>query len=137
MNQDQRKIKILVVDDDTDICELMENELARHGYIVAKAFKGNDAFKIIVKDHVDIVISDVSMPKGDGLKLLEKINQLTENKPVVIMISGLAGLSKKEFIERGATDLILKPIDFEDLIQQLNAIAARILTRERKNSQAS
>jgi len=113
--------KILIADDEVEICDLLAEEFRKMGYTVFTAPGGNDAWKIIVRRKVDLVISDVRMPNGDGLKLLEKINNMaTDKRPTVLMVSGFSELSKSELIERGADDLIEKPVDFQILLETVD-----------------
>jgi DNA-binding response OmpR family regulator len=110
--------KILLVDDNprirTDIALFLRTE----GYEVNEAGNGNEALQALEKADYDLVLSDVLMPKLDGFGLLESMRSLLSDVPVLLM-SGVRGIDAKEAIERGATDLIVKPFEFKELLSKV------------------
>ena len=82
--------KVLIVDDEKEICELIEFHIhQKSDYKTFTAFNMKTALKVIGDEKVDVVISDVRMPEGDGMELLDKIERLPRPRPHVIIISGL------------------------------------------------
>lgn len=107
--------KILVVDDEPDISELMKAYLENAGYTVITSGTALDAINIVELEKPKVVLLDIVMRDMDGLECLKKIKK---NSPetIVIMISGLQDEDiAKEAIRCGAYDYITKPFDFDYL----------------------
>lgn len=111
--------KILIVDDEPDLRDLLAEEFLHHGCEILEAANGQLALDCILKNKIDVVISDVRMPDMDGTLLLEKIRELDPVKPFVFLLTGYADIDVKEAIEKGARALFLKPIDWRKLVSQI------------------
>jgi CheY-like chemotaxis protein len=114
-------IKILVVDDEPDLREIISSRFQMEGSHVTLAENGESALKILERNDFDAVISDIRMPGKSGTELLEvlKATQNTSPKkalPAVILISGFCDLAHKDALARGATALLVKPFDLDDMI---------------------
>ncbi len=106
---------ILVVDDEEVILNLSKRGLTRAGYDVATASNGADALKIIEKEPVDIVVSDLKMDVMDGLELLRNIKRDYPHVEV-IMMTGYASVENAiESMKLGAYDFLLKPLKIEQM----------------------
>ncbi|HXX53689.1 MAG TPA: response regulator, partial [Thermodesulfovibrionales bacterium] len=79
------KAKLLVVDDEKDICKVLEFLLKSEGYSVTVACNGEEALEKLKKERFDLVITDLKMGKVDGLAVLEKTKELSADTAVVIM----------------------------------------------------
>ena len=127
-------IKILIVDDETDleilIRQKFRKKIREQQYEFVFAVNGNDALrKMLEFPDVEIVLSDINMPEMDGLTLLTKLN---ETNPLVktVMVSAYGDMQNiRKAMNRGAFDFVTKPVDFEDLeltmektIQHVNLI---------------
>lgn len=127
------KRKILIVDDEKNIRDIFI-EILSDTYpkdIFLEAVDGEEALNLVKTDTIDLVISDIKMPKIDGVELLEKIKSLYPNIPV-IMISGHGDIQLAvECIKKGAYDYIPKPPDLNRLITSLkNALEFKTLKKE-------
>ena len=113
--------KILVVDDEKPIREMLRKFLTKKGYEVFDAESGNDALKVIVEQSPHIVLLDIRMPETDGVEVLKRIKE--ENKNIgVIMITAVSETAIAEkCMELGAFDYITKPISLEYLEHSLLA----------------
>ncbi len=107
--------KILVVDDERDICRALEFLLSREGYKVQTAFNGQDAFKKIEAEEFDLVISDLKMEGLTGIDVLERSQVVQPNVIVVIMTAFASVESAVEAMKKGASDYIVKPFINEDV----------------------
>ncbi len=107
--------QVLIVDDNKDIVDIIEDEFSEKKVKVIKANNGKDAFDIIRNNSIDFVISDIRMPDGDGVELLNNINSLKEHKPKLIFMTGFAEISKDEAMKRGCYAFLKKPLDWEEL----------------------
>lgn len=108
------KTVILYVDDDADIGDLYADDLENHGYSVLRASNGHDAIKLLECDRIDVVISDILMPNGNGLKVRDRARQL--GVPV-ILATGHAD-SYDSHIDTNAT-VLQKPYLVGDLLRAL------------------
>ncbi len=100
---------ILVVDDEVSVRTSLEKVLSKEGYITRMAGSGNDAIKILSKVAVDIVLSDLKMPDGDGLELLRAIKKKTPNTEVILLTGYGTVETAVEAMKEGAYDFITKP----------------------------
>ena len=111
---------VLVVEDEPSLREVMAIELEANGFQVLTARNGHVAMAMIEQERVDIVVSDVRMPDGDGLELLARIQERktrTGQAPQVIFMTGYAGVTRDEVKMRGASDVLMKPFLIEDLLK--------------------
>jgi len=127
ISRDEEKEKILIVDDDADLNNLLKEILSRKlpQYDLFQAFDGFEAGKQLSEQKPGIVILDLDLPGIDGYKLCRRIKTAEEiGKPLVISVSGLDEEEAKEQILReGADAFIPKPVDFEKLIETIVALA--------------
>lgn len=128
-NLDQ--INVMVVDDEQDIRDGSERILARIGFQVYKAARGDEALKLLEKEKPAIVLLDLKMPGMDGMEVLERIQQL-DKPPLVIVITGYATVETAiDAMKQGAYDFIPKPFEPDQLRIVVNRAAEKIrLTRE-------
>ncbi len=112
--------KILVIDDEPDITELMEEELVYYGFDVMTAASGNAALRILddESNEFDAIISDFKMPDGNGKVVLDYVNTL-ELRPLFYFVSGQADMSSKEALSKGVTKFFYKPFDIDELIDAI------------------
>ena len=119
----QNRIKVLIADDNKDFCDVIKNHLNSKDDIevVAVAYDGTEAFKLINETHPDIALIVSIMPRLDGLGLLDKLNQSQiAKRPICIILSSLSQekISNRAF-ELGADYYILKPFDMESLVNRI------------------
>jgi len=107
--------KILVVDDERDICRALEFLLSREGYKVATANSGQEALKKVESDDFDLVITDLKMEGIDGMQVLERSLSMNPGLIVVIMTAFGSVESAVEAMKKGASDYIVKPFINEDV----------------------
>ena len=107
--------KILVVDDERDICRALEFLLSREGYKVAIANSGQEALKKVESDDFDLVITDLKMEGIDGMQVLERSLSMSPGLIVVIMTAFGSVESAVEAMKKGASDYIVKPFINEDV----------------------
>ena len=112
--------RILIVDDDRAICELLNENLTERGYECAEAYDGLTALIDVAKEHYDAVLLDVGLPEVSGMEALPRIRN-KHNDVAVIMITGYAevGLAV-EAMRLGASDFVVKPFDISSLVQKIN-----------------
>ena len=107
--------KILVCDDDKEIVEAIEIYLTQEGYEVLKAYDGEEAIQTLKKEHVDLLIMDVMMPKLDGIRATLKIRE--ENSLLIIILSAKSEDADKILgLNIGADDYVTKPFNPLELV---------------------
>jgi CheY-like chemotaxis protein len=107
---------ILVVDDEPDYLEIFRDEFEALGAKTLTASNGKDALDLVRTNPVDAVVSDVRMPGGNGIELLEDIKKLSPKIPVIILATGLNDLSDADIYEKGASTILSKPCDLNELV---------------------
>jgi CheY-like chemotaxis protein len=106
---------ILVVDDEDDLREIIADQFRFAGAKVLEAKNGKEAFLLIQSQKVDAVISDIRMPGGGGVELLDAIKQVDAHKPVVLLVTGHSDLTVEDALHKGAEAFFSKPFDLEAL----------------------
>lgn len=109
--------KVLIVDDEEDLREILKDEFESAGAAVAVAQNGLEAFELAQKTSFDLVVSDIRMPKADGVALLKKIRAVNPKVPVVILISGFNDYSPNQLIEFGAFKILSKPMAASKVVE--------------------
>ena len=107
--------KILVVDDDQGMREFLEILLAREGYDVASATGGKDALRLCKKHKFDLAITDLKMPKVDGIDVLKSIKEISPETMVILITAFASGETAVAAMKEGAYDYLEKNFDVEDL----------------------
>ena len=120
-------IKILIVDDEEDIRELLSYNLKKEGYIVFSAENGEKGLSVLREEKPDLVILDVMMPGMDGIEVCETIRQIPGLSQTLICFLTARGEDYSQIagLDAGADDYVAKPIKPKVLISRINAILRR------------
>ena len=125
------KNQILLVDDEEDIRDVLHLSLSDMGYEVFEAENGDEALRIFKETHPPIVLTDIKMPRMDGIELLQKV-KLENPETEVIMITGHGDMDLAiKSLKYKATDFITKPINVDGLEIALRRAKDRIVTRQK------
>ena len=108
--------KILLVDDEKDLLEVLEFRFKNEGFEVLTAEDGEAALKILMHEKINVVISDIQMPGIDGIRLLDTIRSQDVEKPVVILTTGYTHITLEEAYNKGVQAVFSKPFDFKSLL---------------------
>ena len=119
-----KKGKILVVDDEINITQILEFSIGAEGYEVLTALNGEDAVDKARRELPDLIILDVMMPKIDGFEACRilKANPLTKNIPVILLTAKGRDIDKRLGYEVGAADYIVKPFSPNKLIDRIHEV---------------
>lgn len=120
MAENRNSGKILIIDDDTYICKLLDNFLAKSGYETDTAFSGSSASKKIQQNSYDLVLSDYRLPDRDGFHILEQVRSKNTQVPVIIMTAYKELETAIRLIKAGAHDYITKPLIPEEVLGLVN-----------------
>ena len=116
--------KILVVDDDQNICELLRLYLTKEGYQVTLASDGEDALAKYAQAKPDMVLLDVMMPRLDGWEVCRRIRKQGDT-PVIMLTAKGETFDKVLGLELGADDYMIKPFDSKELVARVKAVLRR------------
>ena len=119
--------KILVVDDDTNICELLRLYMEKDGYTVSIANDGESAVKMFGEFNPDIVILDIMLPKMDGWQVCREIRKVSD-KPIIMVTARGETFDKVLGLELGADDYVVKPFDAKEIMARIKAVLRRTAT---------
>lgn len=126
--------RILIADDEKDICDILKRLVQQEGYKAFTAHDGESALKMVRSELPDVLLTDFQMPGIDGMELLNKVKEVDPDLPV-IMITAYADISGAvEALRAGAHDYLAKPFDHHEVIRVLQrALAESRLKRKLKN----
>ncbi len=113
--------KILVVDDEVDLADIMKDFLCLEGFDVLIANDGAQALDIVNKTKVHAIISDIRMPKMDGVELLKSVKKIHPDIHF-ILVSGYSDYSEDQVLKLGAEQLFAKPVEFERVNQAVKKV---------------
>ncbi len=116
--------KILVVDDDTNICELLRLYMEKDGYTVFIANDGESAVRAFNEVSPDIVLLDIMLPKMDGWQVCREIRK-TSDKPIIMVTAKGETFDKVLGLELGADDYVVKPFDTKEIMARIKAVLRR------------
>ena len=109
------KPKILIVDDEPDICKALEFLLSREGYDVSTANSGESAIAKMEKASFDVILTDLKMGTVDGMAVIERAKEINPETAVIMMTAFASIESAVEAMKKGATDYIIKPFLNEEI----------------------
>jgi len=111
--------KVLIVDDDIDLAELLVESFELEDFYVDKVLCAEEALERCKSNHYDVIISDQNMKEMNGLQLLEKLNVSLKKKFLFYLSTGDIVIDKEDFKGMGGTDIIAKPYDLFDFIERI------------------
>lgn len=119
-------IKLLVVDDEIDVCDFVKNFFEERAFRVYTAFNGQEALRIVKKEKPHLILLDIKMKGMDGIETLKKIREV--NKDVkVIMVTAVEDQEKMDnACKLGACEYITKPLVLEDLESKVSLHAKEV-----------
>ncbi|MGO1653104.1 response regulator [Senegalia sp. (in: firmicutes)] len=124
--------KILVVDDEENIVELIKYNLKNNGYDIITAFDGEEAYIKAIKENPDLILLDIMLPMLDGIEVCKKLkkNKQTENIPIIMLTAKTEETDKVLGLEIGADDYITKPFNIRELIARVKAVLRRVNSKD-------
>lgn len=116
---------ILITEDDKNLQRLMEAVLKREGYRVVKAEDGEEALRMLDKEHVDLLITDIMMPRLDGYRLTDALRGAKYDLPILMITAKESMGDKKKGFTLGADDYMVKPVDMDEMLLRVKALLRR------------
>ena len=108
----KRALKVLVVDDEPDIVEILSYNLAKENFEVSKAYNGYEAVSFALKNHPDLIIMDIRMPEMNGIEACRMIkkNEYLKNIPVLFLTADNDEYTSLSAVEAGGDHFVTKPV---------------------------
>ena len=128
--------KILIVDDEPRIRELIEEHLEHEGYQCTQASDGAAALAAVAAGGIDLVILDVMMPFMDGMTCLKEMRLRVMDVPVIILTARGEEYDKLEGLGAGADDYVVKPFSPRELVARVRAVLARTMRRDGQGAES-
>ncbi len=116
--------KVLIVEDDADIRGLLNARLRQRSYETAVATDGMSALTVARKEQPDLIVLDLGLPAGDGFTVMERMRAITSlvDVPVVVVTARDAATNREKAESLGAVAFVEKPIDFDQLLETIEAL---------------
>lgn len=125
------KYRVLVVDDESDMRQLVGMYLDNFGYEWGKAENGKEALKKLETDHYDFVVLDIMMPEMDGLSVCKEIRK-TSDVPIIFLTAKGEEWNRVNGLRMGADDYIVKPFSPGELVARMEAVLRRYTKQEQQ-----
>lgn len=116
--------KILVIDDDTTLLELVKQYLSNAGYQVTTAAGGLKGLQVLYNDHPDLIVLDVMMPRMDGWQVCGRVREVTD-VPIIMLTAKDQEVDRLKGFQLGVDDYMSKPFSFPELAARIKAILSR------------
>ncbi len=118
-------MKILIIEDEHKIANLIKQGLEQERYIVDAAYDGESGFDLACEDNYDLIILDRLLPKMDGLLICKKLREQNNHIPIIMLTAKAQILDRVEGLDSGADDYLTKPFAFEELLARIKAMSRR------------
>lgn len=126
---------ILVVEDDKNLRKLITTYLQRNKYNTYEATNGEEALNVLDQSYIDLIVSDIMMPKMDGYELIKSLREAKYDVPILIITAKSEIEDKKEGFLLGADDYMVKPIDIEEMLLRVQVLLRRSKSASEKKIQ--
>ena len=118
-------IKILVIEDEKRVADLLKIGLEENGYQVLVAYDGEMGWRLFQSNDFQLIISDIILPKLNGFELCQKIRKADEEIPILMLTALGTADDKLEGFDVGADDYMVKPFDFRELLARVRVLQKR------------
>lgn len=123
-------MRILIVEDEVDLCDSIAEGLQIDGYAVDTCYDGENAYELITTETYDLVILDLNLPGMDGIDILTEVRKQTKDLKVLILSARGSVSDKVLGLDIGANDYLTKPFDFEELEARIRSLLRRSFIQE-------
>lgn len=125
MRNDNKAIKLLIVDDEVGFAEVLRKRLSRRGILVETAYRGEDAVRMLREKAFDVAVLDLKLEGMDGIEILKVFKMLAPELPVLMLTGHGCEKAAAESIRLGVADYLSKPVDFELLLEKVRQVCIR------------
>ncbi len=127
-NSDEKRcimLKILIAEDDRELCQLFSHVLIKSGYAVKSVGDGEEALSAMENDYFDLLITDVMMPKMDGFELLSTLRERENKTPALIITAKDSFDDMRRGFLSGSDDYMIKPVNVNEMVLRVGALLRR------------
>src|SRR5271163_4770286 len=121
------KLSLLLIDDDAELCDMMQEFFAENGHRVTAVHNGREGLARALEGHYDLVILDVMLPQINGFTLLHQLRRHSD-VPVIMLTARTHRSDRIEGLDKGADDYLAKPFDPDELLARIRAVLRRLAT---------
>jgi len=118
-------IRILIVEDDRNLCKMMKVYLEQNNYEALTAYDGIEALEVLDNNYVDLIICDIMMPRMDGIELTKSLRDSHYTLPILLVTAKGTMADKRLGFQAGTDDYMVKPIDLDEMLLRVEAILRR------------
>jgi DNA-binding response OmpR family regulator len=126
------KLSLLLIDDDAELCSMMQEFFAEHGHQVTAVYNARDGMTRALEGQYDLVVLDVMLPQINGFTVLHQIRRHSA-VPVIMLTARTHRSDRIEGLDKGADDYLVKPFDPDELLARIRAVLRRIATSQHLN----
>lgn len=117
--------KILIVEDDRELCQLFNRVLTNNGYQTICVFDGKQALDVLDREYIDLIVSDIMMPNMDGYELVSSLRESGISIPVLMITAKDSFYDMQRGFRSGTDDYMVKPIDVNEMVLRVGALLRR------------
>jgi len=130
------KLSLLLIEDDAELCGMMQEFFAEHGYRATAVHNGRDGLAMAKEGQFDLVVLDVMLPQINGFTVLHQIRRHS-SVPVIMLTARAHRSDRIEGLDKGADDYLVKPFDPDELLARIRAVLRRIDNSRHLNEAAT
>jgi DNA-binding NtrC family response regulator len=123
-NQNQKIIRLLLVDDEEAYVDVLANRLSRRGFDVTKTYSGTQALQAMRGKEFDVTVLDLKMEDMDGIEVLKVLKRMDPNMQVIMLTGHGSETAARQGIEFGAFDYLMKPCELDALVEKIREAAS-------------
>jgi DNA-binding NtrC family response regulator len=113
------QIRLLLVDDEAGFINVLAKRIEKRNFLVRKAYSGYEAVMLLNQEKFDVAVLDLKMEDMDGIELLKILKKTSPDLQVIMLTGHGSEIAAKDGIKFGAADYLIKPCDFEELIEKI------------------
>lgn len=117
--------KILIAEDDNELCQLFKKVLNKHGYQVLCVADGKEALDLVEKEYIDLIITDIMMPVMDGYTFISQLRQAGIQTPVLMITAKSNFDDMRQGFLSGSDDYMVKPVNVNEMVLRVGALLRR------------
>ena len=117
--------KILIAEDDAELCQLFSRVLTKNGYNVKGVSNGREALDCMENDFFDLIISDIMMPEVDGYEFVRLLRECNDKTPVLMITAKDAFDDMRQGFDSGTDDYMVKPVNVNEMVLRVGALLRR------------
>lgn len=118
-------MRILIVEDEKDLCQMIAKSLKESGYEVDIANNGNEAMELLDLENYDLIVLDLNLPEIDGMEILEEFRTFNQDTKIIILSARSQIKDKVEGLDKGANDYLSKPFHLDELEARIRSLTRR------------